>query len=443
VDKQSDIELTNLLLSKAAEAKRDVRFPGTHFVGMLNADGGYKTVQTLLRKKDPSPGFVDLWELGRVDLTVEAIIVQSKWRHYFDKALIDIAEKRLKDIGYAFTPFPAEEISGSDEPAPNVKSTVTDPSTERAPRRFWWVNQNQTYKAEVPGGFLWSPKTRTDGVRNQFYENMREVVAGDIVFSFCDGLIKAIGIAKGPAQSAPKPDFGSAGASWSNEGWLVPVDFTELKHLLRPKDHIAQLKDHLPEKYSPLTDVGNGLQSVYLAAVPPGMAAVLAELIGAEYLAVLKSATKVEEDLDDVEDRAEEAIRGRTDLKATTKEQLVKARRGQGIFKANVRLNEKACRVTGVAEISHLRASHIKPWSVSDDQEKLDGCNGLLLAPHVDHLFDRGFISFTPQGDLLVSAKLPATVLNSWGIALKHNVGLFNGEQARYLEYHRQNIFKG
>lgn len=443
MDKQTDLELTKLLLSKAAEAKRDVRFPGTHFVGMLNADGGYKTVQTLLRKKEPSPGFVDLWELKRVDLTVEAIIVQSKWRSYFDKALINIAEKRLKDIGYAFTPYPLDAGGGEDELAEEVKNADAVASTLELPRRHWWVNQNQTYKSEVPGGFLWSPKTRSDGVRNQFYENMREVVVGDIVFSFCDGLIKAIGVAKGRAQSSPKPDFGSAGASWSNEGWLVPVDFTELKHPIRPKDHIAQLKEHLPEKYSPLTDVGNGLQSVYLAAVPPPMAAALGELIGAEYVAILNSGSKVEEDVEEAEDRVAEAIRGRQDLGPTTKEQLVKARRGQGIFKANVRLIEKACRVTGVAEISHLRASHIKPWRVSNDQEKLDGCNGLLLAPHVDHLFDRGYISFTPHGNLLVSAKLPTAILNSWGIAPNHNVGHFNSEQAHYLEYHRQNVFKG
>lgn len=54
--------------------------------------------------------------------------------------------------------------------------------------RYWWVNQNQTYKSEVPGGFLWSPKTRADGARNQFYGYMREVAVGDVIFSFCDTL---------------------------------------------------------------------------------------------------------------------------------------------------------------------------------------------------------------------------------------------------------------
>ena len=52
--------------------------------------------------------------------------------------------------------------------------------------RYWWVNQNQTYRAEVRGNFMWSPKTNANGARNPFYDNMREVAPGDIVFSFSD-----------------------------------------------------------------------------------------------------------------------------------------------------------------------------------------------------------------------------------------------------------------
>ena len=52
--------------------------------------------------------------------------------------------------------------------------------------RYWWVNQNQTYRAEVRESFMWSPEQNANGARNQFYENMREVSPGDVVFSFCD-----------------------------------------------------------------------------------------------------------------------------------------------------------------------------------------------------------------------------------------------------------------
>lgn len=308
--------------------------------------------------------------------------------------------------------------------------------------RYWWVNQNQTYKNEVPGGFLWSPKARADGARNQFYENMRDVQVGDVVFSFCDTRIKAVGVARGRAQSSPKPDFGTAGATWSNEGWLVPVDFAELKTQIRPKDHISLIRPHLPEKYSPLQISGDGLQSVYLANVPQPMAETLIELIGPEYSSALKHLlAETDEDVAP-EDQEEAAIKGRTDIGATEKEQLVKSRRGQGIFKANVRLNENGCRVTGVTDPHHLRASHIKPWKDSTDEEKLNGCNGLLLAPHVDHLFDKGFISFSDTGELLVSPKLDGGVLAKWGVSEPMNVGQFNPSQSEFLAFHRQSIFK-
>ena len=61
--------------------------------------------------------------------------------------------------------------------------------------RYWWVNQNQTYNQERDGGYIWSPKRNRNGARNQFYENMREVAPGDLVFSFRHANIVAIGVA--------------------------------------------------------------------------------------------------------------------------------------------------------------------------------------------------------------------------------------------------------
>ena len=47
--------------------------------------------------------------------------------------------------------------------------------------RYWWVNQNQTFRQEIAGGYLWSPKRNANGARNPFYESMREVSPGDLV----------------------------------------------------------------------------------------------------------------------------------------------------------------------------------------------------------------------------------------------------------------------
>jgi len=71
--------------------------------------------------------------------------------------------------------------------------------------RFWWVNQNQTFAAEVDGGYLWSPKRSKGGRYNLFYENMREVSPGDLIFSFADTFIRAVGIASSHCRECPRP----------------------------------------------------------------------------------------------------------------------------------------------------------------------------------------------------------------------------------------------
>ena len=306
--------------------------------------------------------------------------------------------------------------------------------------RYWWVNQNQTYQVEVPGGFLWSPKTRADGARNYFYDTMTEVVPSDLVFSFKDTYIRAIGVVQRKAYEVPKPAFGGAGENWLASGWLVETEFYELPAPFKPKDFMELIAPLLNPRYAPLQANGAGLQGVYLTEISVELGKLLISLSSAPMLDVMKEFEPLIDEDSEYEIKME--INQRHLEGDLEKIQIVKARRGQGLFKANVRLIEDHCRVTGVSEIKHLRASHIKPWSKSDDLEKLNGHNGLLLSPHVDHLFDQGFISFKQQGELVVSKKLNVSVLDDWEIDIPANVGAFSNLQEEFLIYHREKIFK-
>ena len=306
--------------------------------------------------------------------------------------------------------------------------------------RYWWVNQNQTYKAEVRGSFMWSPKQNANGARNQFYENMREVSPGDIVFSYCDTRIKSIGIVTGQAQTGPKPDFGTAGSNWSREGWYVPVDYHHLDNQIRPKDHANILRPFLPARYSPLQESGDGLQSVYLAELPQALADALIALIGQAYWDAYAAIAVYQTGSDPV-DLGETIVDGSISG-PTFREQVVRARRGQGVFRSNVLLREQSCRVTRVNEPRHLKASHIKPWRHATDAERLDGANGLLLSPHIDHLFDEGYITFSSSQQLVIVPEVREKLLDAWGIDAGVRVGDFSQEQNAYLDYHRVNVFK-
>jgi hypothetical protein len=317
--------------------------------------------------------------------------------------------------------------------------------------RYWWVNQNQTYRAEVAGGYLWSPKRNKNGARNQFYENMREVAPGDLVFSYRDAQIVALGTAASFCRDAPKPaEFGVSGANWDDAGWKVHVAYMELPHALRPKDHLGRIRPLLPAKYSPLQETGDGLQSVYLASLPQDLGELLLELLRAagnsvsvQPVAPAAPDSQHERDVGEYEDRLETSIRAGSQLPATEREQLVKARRGQGLFRERLQRVERGCRITGIADPEYLVASHIKPWRVADNAERLDGENGLLLTPNLDRLFDRGFISFEDDGTLLLSPIANKSCLRKLGVPVDEpsHVGAFTPKQQEYLSFHRRNVF--
>ena len=307
--------------------------------------------------------------------------------------------------------------------------------------RYWWVSHNQTFEQEVFGGFLWAPLTKANGQSNHFYDTMDKASPGDIVFSFARSHVQAIGIVKRRASVTPKPDFMGAGANWNDTGWFLEVEFERMKDPFRPRDFKDQILPLLPAKYSPLNAVtADGLQGVYLAEISQSLANLLVLLSHRDLNGLIDDLGDPRDDEDD--ELIQFEIHSKQLEGDLEKIQLVKSRRGQGLFKANVRLYESECRVTHVSSMKHLRASHIKPWKNSDDREKLDGANGLLLAPHVDHLFDRGFISFSGQGRLLVSPKLDVSVLERWAIVLPQSVGEFKTKQREYLEYHQDVVLQ-
>ncbi|MGE3773301.1 MAG: HNH endonuclease [Gammaproteobacteria bacterium] len=85
-----------------------------------------------------------------------------------------------------------------------------------------------------------------------------------------------------------------------------------------------------------------------------------------------------------------------------------------------------------------------RPWRDSGNADRLAGENGLLLTPTVDHLFDKGFISFEGGGRLIVSPVADRASLMKMGIdpGTAINVGSFSQEQRRFLDYRRENVLR-
>jgi len=319
--------------------------------------------------------------------------------------------------------------------------------------RYWWVNHKQTFRHEFGGRYIWSPKTKRGGAVNHFYETMREVAPGDVVLSYADGVIRGFGIATTHCYTSPRPDeFGHIGEVWDAIGWRVDVSFVPIQPPLRPADHMLALAPVLPERYSPIRPNGHGNQGVYLAEIPQKMALILGQLISPELLRIVQG-TRMEETPDAVdtdlrginewEQLEAKRISEDRELRETTRMALIKARVGQGLFRENLTKIEHRCRITGVTYRTHLFASHIKPWRESTNQERLNGENGLLLTPSVDHLFDRGFISFEDNGELLISDVAHRESVRRMGVETERvvRVGTFSTGQKGFLAHHRRAVF--
>jgi putative restriction endonuclease len=125
------------------------------------------------------------------------------------------------------------------------------------------------------------------------------------------------------------------------------------------------------------------------------------------------------------------------------KTKLYKARVGQGEYRKKLLELCPFCPITLVSDDRLLIASHIKPWSVSDNFEKTDAMNGFMLTPTFDYLFDRGFLSFTDDKKTILSPFLSKMTYSKIGISDNKTIPHLQVEgHEKYLEFHRNNIFK-
>ena len=128
-------------------------------------------------------------------------------------------------------------------------------------------------------------------------------------------------------------------------------------------------------------------------------------------------------------------------LSPTERESLIQSRIGQGKYRKSLISLWKGCAVTGVKFEAVLKASHIRPWKDSDNLQRLDKYNGLLLSSLYDDLFDKGFISFEDSGEIIFSKKLPLNLIDE--LQLDNSIKIkTQSEHHKYLKYHLSVILK-
>ena len=129
----------------------------------------------------------------------------------------------------------------------------------------------------------------------------------------------------------------------------------------------------------------------------------------------------------------------------TEREAIVTARVGQGIFRESLmKKYDGRCIVTGVDDKRILIASHIRPWAVSTNEQRLSAENGLLLSPLYDKLFDVGLITFSEDGEIICSKTLENRNVDLLKIDRNRKYDLKSSAAfIDNLRYHQNSVFLG
>lgn len=204
-------------------------------------------------------------------------------------------------------------------------------------------------------------------------------------------------------------------SSWAKEAGIIVGSLQDLGSLRDFRNACERIK--VLAIYEERNSRGNGMYKAALNAYT-------------DYLED-NARSRVEEDLDQ--------IVGSAELTITEKASLINSRLGQGKFRKRLVEYWGGCAVTGYRDSRFLVASHIKPWAKSNDRERIDPYNGLLLLPNIDKVFDMGYVSFKTSGAILISERLDDCAV--FGVNPAMSLTL-RDEHIPYLDFHRENCFR-
>jgi hypothetical protein len=130
----------------------------------------------------------------------------------------------------------------------------------------------------------------------------------------------------------------------------------------------------------------------------------------------------------------------RLSLGPSERDAVIKARLGQGPFREALEKYWTTCAVTGCAKIEILEAAHIKPWRDGTDKERIDPYNGLLLLPTLHRCLDKHYITFSNDGQMIISTRLSAIDRRLLGLRKGMRLRKISVSHRPFLNRHRKSF---
>ena len=268
--------------------------------------------------------------------------------------------------------FEILDTGGTDDPTPTQSGrSATDGGNAPDSVRFFWVNVGQSYDEVVQNKFLWAPQfsehpidstNLAKGTRTRYHDywtNVSDVKAGDIIFGNVDRKIMFVAVASGDVIAALRPST-RAFSQWGNMGFSVPINIFPLAAPLAVDGEVKEAFDHRynelskPRIFKRNGDVFQG----YMAAIPDAAGVEILQLVGD----VEADAIEASDGLRSPGQRKQQ--KHRKPVGTTTKQAIRDARVGQGYFRQELLKMWKGCALTGVKNPNLLLASHSKPCAV-------------------------------------------------------------------------------
>lgn len=289
---------------------------------------------------------------------------------------------------------------------------------------FFWANIKKSYNEVIHNNFLWAPayaiQKNGSKITDAGWKEMPNIRKGDHIICYRYGEIIGIAQALCDAYNSPRPETREFD-QWKNEGYRVDISLT----LLAEPIELDLYREHIYATYNDLCKprlltINKDVSQNYLVSIPAGLAVTIFGDMNISFL-----------------DESKPIDNQSTPKTTANVNQTVRV--GQSGFRKKVLSYWKnSCPITNISTQELLIASHIVPWCLASDKERLDPFNGIALSPTFDKLFDKGFISFSDSGKMLINENTDSDILKKLNISIGCAIDNFDDRHVKYLKRHRE-----
>jgi hypothetical protein len=287
---------------------------------------------------------------------------------------------------------------------------------------YWWITHGKTWREELNGGYLWAPLHDQGGSSRYYHRNVDAINAGDVIFSYANGRLRAVGVATSDGFVAKKPS--ELGGYWPDAGSMARVHFSEFSKGVSLEAMGSLAADLSTLLRGPL-DTNRRAKQGYAFSISPRHGRRLIALLRSLFPSICL-----------------ERIIIRSAPSAAIRAQLRASLTIAGEYGASALARwDGRCPLTGLDDRRLLSFVQMRPWMDCNTLQRIDPVNCMPMAPHYARLFSRGLISVRGDGSIDFSSQLSSSSTQALSLSTKVRMHVTDELVLRLLRYHRENVF--